>query len=121
MSRALRQHCGSFLHDNIRREWPIQGEEGENRTEEKNMADEDKGEEGKVVLQCAPREWPLFDTPAISSMRITGFENKGGTVVSEQTPCGCGRPVKRKHNRLSLSSAHLRFEDKAITPIQLFL
>jgi len=80
MSRALRQHCGNFLHDNIRRDWPIEGAEAENAAEEKNMADEGKEEEGRVVLQCAPKEWPLFDTPAISSMRVTGFENKGGTV-----------------------------------------
>lgn len=39
-------------------------------------------EEGKVVVQSAPREWPLFETPMISSMRVTGFANKGGTVVS---------------------------------------
>ena len=117
MSRALRQHCGSFLHDNIRRDWPIEGAEAENAAEEKNMADEGKGEEGSVVLQCAPKEWPLFDTPAISSMRVTGFENKGGTVVSEQTPCGCV-VLTAKYNLANL--IYLCFEDKVeggITPI----
>ena len=82
MSRALRQHCGSFLPDSIRTQWPIQGAEGEEAPKEENMADGDEEEEGKVVLQCAPREWPLFETHSISSMRITGFANKGGTVVS---------------------------------------
>lgn len=83
MSRALRQHCGSFLPDSIRSQWPIQGAEDEEPPKEENMADGgEEEEEGKVVVQSAPREWPLFETPMISSMRVTGFANKGGTVVS---------------------------------------
>ena len=38
--------------------------------------------ESVISVQCAPKEWPLFDTPNLSSLRVTGFKEKGGTVVS---------------------------------------
>ena len=38
--------------------------------------------ESVISVQCAPKEWPLFNTPNLSSLRVTGFKEKGGTVVS---------------------------------------
>ena len=38
--------------------------------------------ESVISVQCAPKEWPLFNTPNLSSLRVTSFKEKGGTVVS---------------------------------------
>ena len=35
-----------------------------------------------ISVQCAPKEWPLFNSPNLSSLRITGCKEKGGTMVS---------------------------------------
>ena len=38
--------------------------------------------ESVITVQCAPKEWPLFNAPSLSSLRVTGFKEKGGTMVS---------------------------------------
>ena len=38
--------------------------------------------ESVISVQCAPKEWPLFNAPNLSSLRVTGFKEKGGTMVS---------------------------------------
>ena len=38
--------------------------------------------ESVISVQCAPKEWPLFNAPSLSSLRVTGFKEKGGTMVS---------------------------------------
>ena len=38
--------------------------------------------ESVISVQCAPKEWPLFNTPHLSSLRVTSFKEKGGTLVS---------------------------------------
>lgn len=38
--------------------------------------------ESVITVQCAPKEWPLFDAPSLSSLRVTGVKEKGGTMVS---------------------------------------
>ena len=38
--------------------------------------------ESVISVQYAPKEWPLFNTPNLSSLRVTSFKEKGGTVVS---------------------------------------
>lgn len=38
--------------------------------------------ESVISVQCAPKEWPLFNSPNLSSLRVTSFKEKGGTVVS---------------------------------------
>ena len=101
MTHALRQNCGSFLYDNIRREWPVQESSGPTpasagkKARSKKMEDSeewahveaDEVPEDAVSLAeqpQPPKEWPLFNMPAISSIRVTGFEVKSetGTVVS---------------------------------------
>lgn len=41
-------------------------------------------EGGQQVIQvkCAPKEWPLFSAPGLSSMRVVGYKEKGGVLVS---------------------------------------
>ena len=104
MTHALRQNCGSFLYDNIRREWPVQESSGPSEASgnkktrsKKKMEDSTKStdswahvEVDEVTEDVAspaqqpepPKEWPLFKVPAISSIRVTGFEVKSGGVVS---------------------------------------
>jgi len=36
----------------------------------------------QVAVKGAPREWPLFSAPGITSMRVTNVKEKGGTLVS---------------------------------------
>ena len=38
--------------------------------------------ESVISVQCAPRDWPLFSAPVLSSLRVTGYKDKGGTMVS---------------------------------------
>lgn len=38
--------------------------------------------ESVISIQCAPKEWPLFNAPNLSSLRVTGYKEKGGTIVS---------------------------------------
>ena len=38
--------------------------------------------ESVISVQCAPKEWPLFNSPNLSSLRVISFKEKGGTVVS---------------------------------------
>ena len=38
--------------------------------------------ESVISVQCAPKEWPLFNSPNLSSLRVTGCKEKGGTMVS---------------------------------------
>lgn len=103
MTHALRQHCGSFLYDNIRRDWlsdnatePAQsGKEASSVSLQlgsdslSSMASQDSWQEveendceGVSSGRGAPTEWPLFDAPVLSSVRITGVVEAGGCVVS---------------------------------------
>ena len=34
------------------------------------------------AVKCAPKEWPLFSAPGLSSLRVVNCRNKGGTLVS---------------------------------------
>ena len=89
MTHALRQHCGSFLYDNLRREW---GDDKEgsfadpsgNSSSAKPLKDPAMEEEdGRAIkVKCAPKQWPLFSAPGLSSMRVVGSREKGGTLVS---------------------------------------
>ena len=36
----------------------------------------------RAAVKGAPREWPLFSAPGISSMRVVNVKEKGGTLVS---------------------------------------
>lgn len=119
---ALKQHCGSFLFDNLQQQW-LTDEERELREKQKSTTDfvENRfplkregqmakqlstdpndskrlsvafGDSAKLVtasgppvesvisVQCAPKEWPLFNAPNLSSLRVTGYKEKGGTMVS---------------------------------------
>ena len=103
MTHALRQNCGSFLYDNIRREWPVPESSeptqasANKKTRSKKMEDSTKSTDSWAHVEVdeateeavppaqepePPKEWPLFKVPAISSIRVTGFEVKNGTVVS---------------------------------------
>lgn len=42
----------------------------------------DQWKEKGITVKCAPKEWPLFSAPGLSSMRVVGFREKGGTLVS---------------------------------------
>ncbi len=44
----------------------------------------DGGEDGGVVVKCAPKQWPLFGAPGLSSMRVVGYRERGGTLVREK-------------------------------------
>ena len=109
MTHALRQNCGSFLYDSIRREWGV-GSEPVNKANLKetcgypttrNMDQRraipaaitrDMDQRGAipeaipgqevVKVKCAPKEWPLFGAPGLSSMRVTSYKEKRGTLVS---------------------------------------
>ncbi len=35
-----------------------------------------------AAVKGAPRQWPLFSAPVISSLRIINVKEKGGTLVS---------------------------------------
>ena len=38
-----------------------------------------------IQVKCAPKEWPLFSAPGLSSMRLVGYKEKGGMLVSESS------------------------------------
>lgn len=38
-------------------------------------------EQRKITVKCAPKEWPLFSAPGLSSMRVVGYKEKGGVLV----------------------------------------
>ena len=100
---ALRVHCGSFLYDNLRQQWiseeerqeaetarsseqspssamSTSGVEGQREAEEKDAGEgEEQHEEKEYGL---PKEWPLFETSALATIRVTSFKNKQGTIVS---------------------------------------
>lgn len=111
MTHALRQHCGSFLYDSLRAQWLTDEErlelEGEFISEEAAtklaMTDplgSDRGRlaslqsiralevappaESVISVRCAPRDWPLFATPTLTSIRVNDYKDKGGTVVSRE-------------------------------------
>ena len=50
------------------------------------MSTSDKEQSGEGEAECldhgVPSQWPLFDAPVLSSVRVTGFTENGGTVVS---------------------------------------
>lgn len=100
---ALRQNCGSFLYDSIRREWPLPEEEGRGDRGSKarggpaGAMDEEQsaelpppnsssssngggsseaGQLGEGLL-----EWPIFVTPNLTRLRVTGFESRDGQTV----------------------------------------
>lgn len=88
MTHALRQHCGSFLYDNIRREWgdwetstPDKAKP-KCKTPSRGAVTDMEGEQMAIRVKCAPKEWPLFSAPGLSSMRVVGCKEKGGTLVS---------------------------------------
>ena len=90
MTHALRQHCGSFLYSNLRQEWGDYGKQpGEaaaarlssnSKLHKDNRMEEE--EERAVRVKCAPKQWPLFSAPGLSSMRVVGSREKGGILVS---------------------------------------
>lgn len=91
MTHALRQNCGSFLYDSISRDWLSEEEkralEVGNRSSDlvssgtvKSLAMSDVEESVSIL----PAQWPLFDAPVLSSIRVTGFEEKNGITVSLQ-------------------------------------
>lgn len=99
MTHALRQNCGSFLYDSIRSEWGIQQtpSEREKASEKeacrlhhyKHGAAEEMDQQ-KMTVKCAPKEWPLFSAPGLSSLRVVGHKDRGGTLVSV-CDCVCSR------------------------------
>jgi hypothetical protein len=78
------------LYDNIRAEWGLpEGstssiEEGKRprAVGEIQRGPEMEGENQVIQVKCAPKEWPLFSAPGLSSMRVVGYKEKGGTLVS---------------------------------------
>ena len=50
------------------------------------MSTSDKEQSGEGEAECldhgVPSQWPLFDAPVLSSVRVTGFTENSGTVVS---------------------------------------
>ena len=95
---ALRQNCGSFLHDSIRREWPLPEEGGigdrgrHKRTKRLDRADSmaesaprPEGSRDGPQATAEPREWPLFTTPCLTRLRVTGFNSREGQTVSVNT------------------------------------
>ena len=87
MTHALRQHCGSFLYDSIRAEWGVPGasdllDKGGVEMETAQGGPVMDGDKQVVKVKCAPKEWPLFSAPGLSSLRVVGYKEKGGVLVS---------------------------------------
>ena len=86
MTHALRQNCGSFLYDSISRDW-LSEEERQSldpvHPSQTAVMDKEGGEqEAEESVSGLPKEWPLFDSPTLSSVRVTGFVEKRGVNVS---------------------------------------
>ena len=86
MTHALRQNCGSFLYDSISREWLSEEErQAFDRGDLKSHTSETTGATMGDIEESVsglPKEWPLFDSPVLSSVRVTGFVEKNGITVS---------------------------------------
>ena len=103
---ALRVHCGSFLYDNLRQQWLSEEErqeteaarspeqtpssamstnEVEGQREEAEEKDATGGEEQYVEKEYGlPKEWPLFETSTLATIRVTSYKNEQGTIVSHR-------------------------------------
>ena len=104
---ALNVHCGSFLYDALREQW-LTEEEREVVNSEKSRrqsvrptmsstekadvsagADEEAyegdGEKGEVT--GLPREWPLFETSALTTIRVVSYKQCQGNIVSVILHC----------------------------------
>lgn len=86
MTHALRQNCGSFLSDSISRDW-LSDEERQvlevGSLTSKTTRPTDSAMNGiEESVSALPAQWPLFDSPALSSIRVTGFVEKNGLTVS---------------------------------------
>ena len=78
MTHALRQHCGSFLYDSIRQQWPSEEETSNEVVLPRASVMERSDKQG---LSGVPVAWPLFTAPSISSLRVTKFQDKDGIMV----------------------------------------
>ena len=89
MTHALRQNCGSFLYDSISQEWLSEEERqafdrGDLRSHTREATGSTAaGTMGDIEESVSglPKEWPLFDSPMLSSVRVTGFVEKNGIAV----------------------------------------
>lgn len=77
MTHALRQHCGSFLYDSIRQQWPSEEETSKEVVLPTVSVMERSDKQG---LSGVPVAWPLFTAPSISSLRVTKFQDKDGIM-----------------------------------------
>ncbi|CAI8048087.1 Nischarin [Geodia barretti] len=94
---ALRAHCGSYLYDSIAQQW---------LTEEERRAMEGRQVAGPLPAQSngdgdgaessdneqasqdssAAMQWPLFGSPTLSTIRVTSYTDRGGTIYFTVQP-----------------------------------
>ena len=104
---TLRVHCGSFVYDALREQWlteeereEVEGAESRDQSvcpvmsstgeadvvagaEEKACGGD--GEKGEVP--GLPREWPLFETSALTTIRVVSYKQRQGNIVSVILHC----------------------------------
>ena len=90
---ALRAHCGSYLYDSIAQQWlteeerrAMEGQQVAGPLPAQSNGDGDGAEssdnEQASQDSSAAMQWPLFGSPTLSTIRVTSYTDRGGTIVS---------------------------------------
>ena len=86
LMHALRAHCGSYLHDSLRHQWLTEEERRamEEQDSARRQQPEESGGEGPEETRAQsglPSQWPLFGSPTLTTICVTSYKDKGGTIV----------------------------------------